>query len=83
MVVGQPQSALPLRETSNIPKPLIQEVKEFPFLLSKGKVIMFTGAVGASAVPTGAPATGITDEFKELVNSIGQQKRNLLYSIRY
>lgn len=26
-----------------------------------GQVVMFTGAVGASGVPTGAPATGITD----------------------
>ena len=29
--------------------------------IAKGKVVMFTGAVGASGVPTGAPATGITD----------------------
>jgi len=29
--------------------------------ISKGQVVMFTGAVGASGVPTGAPATGITD----------------------
>lgn len=29
--------------------------------ITKGQVIMFTGAVGASGVPTGAPATGITD----------------------
>lgn len=29
--------------------------------ITKGDVVMFTGAVGASGVPTGAPATGITD----------------------
>lgn len=29
--------------------------------VTKGQVVMFTGAVGASGVPTGAPATGITD----------------------
>lgn len=29
--------------------------------VTKGEVVMFTGAVGASGVPTGAPATGITD----------------------
>ena len=29
--------------------------------ISKGQVIMFTGAVGASGVVTGAPATGISD----------------------
>lgn len=29
--------------------------------ITKGQVIMFTGAVGASGVPTGAPATGIAD----------------------
>jgi len=29
--------------------------------IAKGQVIMFTGAVGASGVPTGAPATGITN----------------------
>jgi len=29
--------------------------------VAKGEVVMFTGAVGASGVPTGAPATGITD----------------------
>lgn len=29
--------------------------------ITKGQVIMFTGAVGASGVPTGAPATGIID----------------------
>lgn len=29
--------------------------------IAKGEVVMFTGAVGASGVPTGAPATGITD----------------------
>lgn len=29
--------------------------------ITKGQVIMFTGAVGASGVPTGAPATGVTD----------------------
>ena len=29
--------------------------------ITKGQVVMFTGAVGASGVPTGAPATGITD----------------------
>ena len=29
--------------------------------ITKGQVVMFTGAVGASGVPTGAPATAITD----------------------
>jgi len=29
--------------------------------ITKGQVIMFTGSVGASGVPTGAPATGVTD----------------------
>ena len=29
--------------------------------ITKGQVVMFTGAVGASGVPIGAPATGITD----------------------
>ena len=29
--------------------------------ITKGEVVMFTGAVGASGVPTGAPATGVTD----------------------
>lgn len=29
--------------------------------ITKGQVIMFTGAVGASGVLTGAPATGVTD----------------------
>lgn len=29
--------------------------------ITKGQVIMFTGAVGSSGVPTGAPATGVTD----------------------
>lgn len=29
--------------------------------ITKGQVVMFTGAVGASGVPTGAPASGITD----------------------
>lgn len=29
--------------------------------ITKGQVIMFTGAVGASGVPTGAPATGVTN----------------------
>lgn len=29
--------------------------------ITKGQVVMFTGALGASGVPTGAPATGITD----------------------
>jgi hypothetical protein len=29
--------------------------------ITKGQVVMFTGAVGASGVPKGAPATGITD----------------------
>lgn len=29
--------------------------------ITKGQVVMFTGAVGASGVPTGAPATGVTD----------------------
>ena len=29
--------------------------------ITKGQVVMFTGAVGASGVVTGAPATGVTD----------------------
>ena len=29
--------------------------------VTKGQVVMFTGAVGASGIATGAPATGITD----------------------
>ena len=29
--------------------------------ITKGQVVMFTGAVGASGVPTGAPATGVSD----------------------
>ena len=29
--------------------------------ITKGEVVMFTGSVGASGVPTGAPATGIAD----------------------
>lgn len=29
--------------------------------ITKGQVVMFNGAVGASGVPTGAPATGVTD----------------------
>jgi hypothetical protein len=29
--------------------------------IAKGQVVMFTGAVGSSGVPTGAPATGIAD----------------------
>jgi hypothetical protein len=29
--------------------------------ITKGDVVMFTGAVGASGVPTGAPATGVTN----------------------
>ena len=29
--------------------------------ITNGQVVMFTGAVGASGVPTGAPATGISD----------------------
>jgi hypothetical protein len=29
--------------------------------ITKGQVVMFTGAVGGSGIPTGAPATGVTD----------------------
>jgi hypothetical protein len=29
--------------------------------ITKGQLVMFTGAVGASGVPTAAPATGVTD----------------------
>jgi hypothetical protein len=29
--------------------------------ITKGQVVMFTGAVGGSGTPTGAPATGVTD----------------------
>lgn len=29
--------------------------------ITKGQVVMFTGSVGSSGVPTGAPATGVTD----------------------
>lgn len=47
---------------------VVQHVGEDSFIytkassaITKGQVIMFTGAVGASGVPTGAPATGVTD----------------------
>jgi hypothetical protein len=29
--------------------------------ITKGQVVMFTGALGASGIPTGAPASGVTD----------------------
>lgn len=47
---------------------VIQHIGEDSFIytkassaITKGQVVMFTGAVGASGVPTGAPATGIAD----------------------
>ena len=47
---------------------VVQEVGENQYIycrassaITKGQVVMFTGAVGASGIPTGAPATGITD----------------------
>lgn len=45
-----------------------QEIGESQYLyiqasanITKGQVVMFTGAVGGSGIPTGAPATGVTD----------------------
>ena len=47
---------------------VVQEVGENQYIyarassaITKGQVVMFTGAVGASGIPTGAPATGVTD----------------------
>jgi hypothetical protein len=47
---------------------VVQEIGESQYIyarassaITKGQVIMFTGAVGASGIPTGAPATGVTD----------------------
>lgn len=47
---------------------VLQEIGESQYIyikasagITKGQVIMFTGAVGGSGVLTGAPATGITD----------------------
>ena len=47
---------------------VVQEVGESQYIyarassaITKGQVVMFTGAVGASGIPTGAPATGVTD----------------------
>lgn len=47
---------------------VVQHIGEDSFIyckasstITKGQVIMFTGAVGASAIVTGAPATGIID----------------------
>lgn len=47
---------------------VVQHIGEDSFIytkassaITKGQVVMFTGAVGASAVPTGAPATGVAD----------------------
>jgi len=47
---------------------VVQHIGEDQFIytkassaITKGQVVMFTGAVGASAVPTGAPATGVAD----------------------
>lgn len=47
---------------------VVQHIGEDSFIytkassaITKGQVVMFTGAVGASGVPTGAPATGVTD----------------------
>jgi hypothetical protein len=47
---------------------VVQEIGESQYVyarassaITKGQVIMFTGAVGGSGIPTGAPATGITD----------------------
>jgi hypothetical protein len=47
---------------------VVQEIGESQYIyakassaITKGQVVMFTGAVGASGIPTGAPATGVTD----------------------
>jgi hypothetical protein len=47
---------------------VVQEIGESQYLfieasanITKGQVVMFTGAVGGSGIPTGAPATGVTD----------------------
>jgi hypothetical protein len=47
---------------------VIQEIGESQYMyiqasasITKGQVVMFTGAIGGSGTPTGAPATGITD----------------------
>lgn len=47
---------------------VVQEIGESQYMyiqasanITKGQVVMFTGAVGGSGTPTGAPATGITD----------------------
>jgi hypothetical protein len=47
---------------------VVQEVGESQYMfieasanITKGQVVMFTGAIGSSGTPTGAPATGVTD----------------------
>ncbi len=47
---------------------VVQEIGESQYLyiqasanITKGQVVMFTGAIGGSGTPTGAPATGLTD----------------------
>jgi hypothetical protein len=47
---------------------VVQEIGESQYLyiqasanITKGQVVMFTGAIGGSGIPTGAPATGVTD----------------------
>jgi hypothetical protein len=47
---------------------VVQEVGESQYMfieasanITKGQVVMFTGAIGGSGIPTGAPATGVTD----------------------
>jgi hypothetical protein len=47
---------------------VVQEIGESQYIyarassaITKGQVVMFTGAVGASGIPTGAPATGVSD----------------------
>jgi microcystin-dependent protein len=47
---------------------VVQEVGESQYMfieasanITKGQVVMFTGAIGGSGTPTGAPATGVTD----------------------
>jgi hypothetical protein len=47
---------------------ITQEIGESQYIfikasanITKGQVVMFTGAVGGSGIPTGAPASGVTD----------------------
>jgi hypothetical protein len=47
---------------------VVQDIGESQYIyiqasanITKGQVVMFTGAIGGSGIPTGAPATGVTD----------------------